>query len=153
MKKNLIISIFIVTIAVISFIIYTLLPTNLDKLPKFSYINLNNEIIDNNSIISERPLIIYYFSTECSHCHRIIKKMKSYNYDKNYKIIYITPDESKNVENFIINNHLQDTSKKDFLLDKKNSFQSDFSLGFIVSYPTILFFDSSGKLIKKEYEL
>lgn len=153
MKKKLLLSLLFVSLILLSFLIYFSLPHNLEKLPEFVYHDYDGNEVNNEDITTTKPLVICYFSTHCGSCGSEMKKLQSEKYIKEFKVIYITSDTKESLKNFLIYNKLTEIKIEDILIDTKSKFPSNFSLGIYITYPTILFFDTNGNMVKKVEEL
>jgi len=147
MKKYLKIAL-VLFLIIISYFFYSRFKS-ISEIPSFEYNTLDNEIYSNKSIEkSNKRTVFVYFSCKCDDCKELINDIE--NYKKilhNNKIILITTEKNKDViENFVNYEKIKQLNIP-LLIDGKNNFPSDFSLGISIDLPKIIVFDENGILI------
>lgn len=148
MKKYIII-IIVLSIIFISFFFYSRFKP-FSEIPSFEYETLENKTFSNKSIeISNKNIVFVYFSCKCDDCKELINDIENYKrLQKRHQIILITTEKNTGVIKKFVNYEKIKELNIPVLIDKKNNFPSDFSLGISIELPKIIVFDKSKKLLK-----
>ncbi len=148
MKKYIII-IIVLSIIFISFFLYSRFKP-FSEIPSFEYETLENKTFSNKSIeISNKNIVFVYFSCKCDDCKELINDIENYKrLQKRHQIILITTEKNTGVIKKFVNYEKIKELNIPVLIDKKNNFPSDFSLGISIELPKIIVFDKSKKLLK-----
>ncbi len=93
--------------------------------------------------------VFVYFSCKCDDCKELINNIENYKrLQKKHQILLVTTEKNIDViKNFINYEQLKEINIP-VLIDKKNNFPSDFSLGISIELPKIIVFDKNKKLLK-----
>jgi hypothetical protein len=120
------------------------------EIPSFEYETLENKTFSNKSIeISNKNIVFVYFSCKCDDCKELINDIENYKrLQKRHQIILITTEKNTGVIKKFVNYEKIKELNIPVLIDKKNNFPSDFSLGISIELPKIIVFDKSKKLLK-----
>ena len=148
MKKYIII-IIVLSIIFISFFLYSRFKP-FSEIPSFEYETLENKTFSNKSIeISNKNIVFVYFSCKCDDCKELINDIENYKrLQKRHQIILITTEKNTGVIKKFVNYEKIKELNIPVLIDKKNNFPFDFSLGISIELPKIIVFDKSKKLLK-----
>lgn len=121
--------------------------SNINTLPNFSYLTLQNTSFLNSKIDQKKPrIIINHFSPNCEHCHNMtadfIKNSKKF---MNIQILMITSADSLATSKF--NNDYKISLLPNFVIlrDTNFQFQNTFGTGIVPSF----FIYEHNKLVKK----
>ncbi|OYQ46020.1 hypothetical protein CHU92_01715 [Flavobacterium cyanobacteriorum] len=120
------------------------------EIPSFEYETLENNFFSDKSIeISNKNIVFVYFSCKCDDCKELINNIENYKrLQKKHQILLVTTEKNIDViKNFINYEQLKEINIP-VLIDKKNNFPSDFSLGISIELPKIIVFDKNKKLLK-----
>lgn len=147
MKKYIII--IVLSIIFISLFFYSRFKP-FSEIPSFEYETLENKTFSNKSIeISNKNIVFVYFSCKCDDCKELINDIENYKrLQKRHQILLITTEKNKGVIKKFVNYEKIKELNIPVLIDKKNNFPSDFSLGISIELPKIIVFDKSKKLLK-----
>jgi len=148
MKKYIII-IIVLSIIFISFFLYSRFKP-FSEIPSFEYETLENKTFSNKSIeISNKNIVFVYFSCKCDDCKELINDIENYKrLQKRHQILLITTEKNTGVIKKFVNYEKIKELNIPVLIDKKNNFPFDFSLGISIELPKIIVFDKSKKLLK-----
>lgn len=117
------------------------------KMPKFNLFNLKGEQFSYKTNLLKSKIILY-FNPECEHCEYEIKQILSkISMFKNTDIILISPVKLKLLNEFNKKYKLNLIDNILVLWDKKDLFQNLFGKAI---FPTIIIYDRSNHLIKKQ---
>ena len=120
------------------------------EIPSFEYETLENIFFSDKSIeTSNKNIVFVYFSCKCDDCKELINNIENYKrLQKKHQILLVTTEKNIDViKNFINYEQLKEINIP-VLIDKKNNFPSDFSLGISIELPKIIVFDKNKKLLK-----
>lgn len=147
MKKYIII--IVLSIIFISLFFYSRFKP-FSEIPSFEYETLENKTFSNKSIeISNKNIVFVYFSCKCDDCKELINDIENYKrLQKRHQILLITTEKNKGVIKKFVNYEKIKELNIPVLIDKKNNFPSDFSLGISIELPKIIVFDKRKKLLK-----
>lgn len=125
-----------------------------NKIPDFSYADINNKIVKGSNLPKSSTLFIF-FSTDCNYCTVAINEIKKIATNrKDISYVFITEEIDLTSINTYVNNNKIDEITSYILIDYNKDFQKDFGLGFSLSIPTILYYNQKGDFIKeiKDYD-
>ena len=120
------------------------------EIPSFEYETLENIFFSDKSIeTSNKNIVFVYFSCKCDDCKELINNIENYKrLQKKHQLLLVTTEKNIDViKNFINYEQLKEINIP-VLIDKKNNFPSDFSLGISIELPKIIVFDKNKKLLK-----
>jgi len=123
---------------------------NIDKIPAFRILNQDSVYLTNASLQKNKPVMIVYFSPDCSHCQRMMYEMKPHmKAFANVQVVMVT---------FIQTTYLK--LLKDFRMTYGLSAYPNFMMGTeypdyavqryfqVYTTPYIAIYDRKGKLVK-----
>jgi thiol-disulfide isomerase/thioredoxin len=148
MKKNFKI-IIVLIIILVSFFLYTRF-NPISEIPSFEYETLESNAFSDKSIEnSNKNIVFIYFSCKCNDCKELINDIENYKRLQNrHQILLITTEKNIAVIKKFINYEKIKELNIPVLIDNKNNFPSDFSLGISIELPKIIVFDKNKKLLK-----
>lgn len=147
--KKLIKIIVVLCLILVAFFFYSRFKS-ISEIPSFEYETLENKTFSDNSIeISHKNIVFVYFSCKCDDCKELINNVENYKrLQKRHQIFLITTEKKIDVIKKFVNYEKLKELNIPVLIDKKNNFPSDFSLGVSIELPKIIVFDKNKKLIK-----
>jgi thioredoxin-related protein len=125
-----------------------------NKIPDFSYTDINNKIVKGSNLPKSSTLFIF-FSTDCNYCTVAINEIKKNATNrKDISYVFITEEIDLTSIKAYVNNNKIDEITSYILIDYNKDFQKDFGLGFSLSIPTMLYYNQKGDFIKeiKDYD-
>jgi len=124
--------------------------TNIDHIPTFRILNQDSVYITNSVLKKNRPVMIIYFSPDCSHCERMMQEMKPYmrNFSKVQVVMitFIRTDYLKLLKEFRRNYSL--ASYPNFLMGTEYPDYAVQRYYQISTTPYIAIYNSKGKLVR-----
>jgi hypothetical protein len=147
--KKLIKIIVVLCIILVAFFFYSRF-NPISEIPSFEYETLETKTFSDKSIdISNKNIVFVYFSCKCNDCKELINDIENYKrLQKRYQILLITTEKNIGIIKKFINYEKINELNIPVLIDKKNNFPSDFSLGISIELPKIIVFDKNKKLLK-----
>jgi thiol-disulfide isomerase/thioredoxin len=148
MKKSIKI-IIVLCIILVSFFFYSRFKP-LSEILSFEYETIEKKIFSDKSIeISNKNIVFVYFSCKCDDCKELINDTENYKrLQKRHEIFLITTEKNIEVIKKFVNYEKLKELNIPILIDKKNNFPTDFSLGISIELPKIIVFDKNKKLLK-----
>ena len=121
-----------------------------DDLPHFQYETTSGQYFKNKDLNKDKATVFIYYSTDCTDCKGIntcFELFKAKEETINF-ILIAQNTQKENIVGFLDVSQLA-TFRGRLLIDKKNNFPSDFSLGIEIGLPTILYYNKEGKFVKQ----
>ena len=123
-----------------------------EKLPNFSYTQINGQVFKEKDIKRDKKTLFLYFDCACDECSETISKLlDNSEIIHTYQVILVSSASQTEVLQECID--LKKANDNGFLvlIDDKNNFPSDFGLGIMIEYPTVIIFDENHHRLNKEH--
>ncbi len=119
---------------------------DINTMPKFSFITIDNSIFSNNNLKSTSSTVFIYFSSECDFCQYEAQSIKNSIEDfKNVQLIFVSSEPVNKIRQFVDQHELNNYQNIIFLHDHLSVFSNQFKAR---SIPYVLVYNENQRLIK-----
>jgi thiol-disulfide isomerase/thioredoxin len=116
------------------------------KWPELQVYTLSGERISTSEILGDKPLMLYYYNTECIFCQGTFEELPNYiELMKESTLIFISDEDPEVVNNFITNMGMEDFKDVHFYYDADQVVKDFFAIRGV---PAIYLYDQNGEMVE-----
>src|SRR5690606_24317551 len=117
-----------------------------NKLPPFSFVDLNGNEFSNIDLKKSYPVTFIYFNSECEYCQEKAKEIHSRKSEfVGTQLIFVSAEQKEAIQYFAQTYNLSGKPNIHFVRDVNNNFQNDFDANQV---PFIDIYNQDNKLVK-----
>lgn len=118
----------------------------ISELPDLEMSTLDGKLVNMNSVLNDKPLILYYFNTNCIFCQGTFVDLPNHpNLLDEATILFISDEHPDTLKKFISELGFEEVIKLHFLNDREKLVKDFYSIRAV---PAIYLYDRDGKLIQ-----